>query len=180
MLGDHHLFRKGTPYDGSARLPLLLKGPRGGLVPAGQACHEVVELRDIMPTLLECAGLPVPEDVEGRSFLPLLRGEGQDWRPYLHGEHRLLGQSIQWITDGREKYVWMSGEGKQQLFDLAVDPQELHNLMPTPVGERRAQRWRAALIAELTGREEGYTDGQRLIPGRPARACLAHILPEGE
>src|SRR5690606_22893619 len=92
MLGEHHLFRKGFPYEGSARIPFLLAGP--GLGP-GIVRDEVVELRDVMPTLLDLAGLPIPDQVEGRSVAPLARGQRVDgWRPYLHGEHTLLGQSL--------------------------------------------------------------------------------------
>lgn len=172
MMGDHHMFRKGYAYEGSARIPLILRGPRGGQVPKGGVCPQVVELRDVMPTLLACAGLPVPACVEGQNLLPFLRGDLTHARPSVHGEHTMFGQSMQWLTDGREKYVWLSGSGTEQLFDLTCDPQELNDLMRTPQGGSRAARWREALIAELAGREEGFTDGQRLIAGRPVSACL--------
>src|SRR5947209_8711340 len=109
MMGDHHLYRKSLPYEGSARVPLILQGPRDSGMRRGSGVSPVIELRDIMPTLLECAGLPVPESVEGRSFLPLARGESIEWRSHLHGEHLYSGQSVQWLTNGREKYVWFSG-----------------------------------------------------------------------
>ncbi len=175
MMGDHHLFRKGYPYEGSALVPLILKGPRdSGILP--NAVHDqVIELRDIMPTLLDCAGLPIPETVEGRSFLPIARGETIEWRDYLHGEHTLFGQSLQWVTDGHDKYVWFSGTGHEQLFDLDEDPQELHDLARDPASADRVARWRQVLIRELTGREEGFTDGERLIPGRPVNPCLSHL-----
>ncbi|NPV48123.1 MAG: arylsulfatase, partial [Armatimonadetes bacterium] len=80
--------------------------------------------------------------------------------------------SPHWITDGREKYVWFSGTGQEQLFDLTTDPQELHDLMRTPEGEARVRRWREALVRELTGREEGFSDGERLVPGRPVKPVL--------
>ena len=71
MMGDHHLWRKGYPYEGSARVPLVIAGP--GIAP-GTTIEQVVELRDLMPTLLDLAGLPVPESVEGRSLVPFLMG----------------------------------------------------------------------------------------------------------
>ena len=173
MLGDHQLFRKGFPYEGSARVPLLLKGPRDGGIRPGRVCDAVAELRDVLPTLLDCAGLPLP-DVDGRSLLPLARGEEvADWWPHLHGEHTLLGQSLQWVTDGREKYVWCSGSGREQLFDLAADPQECRDLACRPEGQQPLARWRRVLIAELAGREEGCVEGGRLVPGRPVRPLLA-------
>lgn len=177
MLGDHNLYRKAYPYEGSARVPLILKGPDGSGIGAGGAHDQLIELRDIMPTLLDCAGLPVPETVEGRSFLPIARGAAPAWRADLHGEHTLFGQSIQWVTDGHMKYVWFSGDGHEQLFDLDRDPQELRDLAGEAAAADALGHWRGRLIAALAGREEGFTDGSALIPGRPVQPCLAAIRP---
>ncbi len=176
MLGDHHLYRKFLPYEGSARVPLLLKGPRGCGIRSGSQHEAPVEMRDVMPTLLSCAGLPVPDSIEGRSFLPLARGEDVDWRAYLHGEHISHGDSsTQWLTDGHEKYIWFSQWDREQLFNLDDDPQELRDLSH----ERpdRVAHWRQCLIAELRNREEGFVEGEKLVAGRPQHACLSHILP---
>jgi arylsulfatase A-like enzyme len=170
MLGEHHLFRKGFPYEGSARIPFLLVGP--GLGP-GIVRDEVVELRDVMPTLLDLAGLPIPDEVEGRSVAPLARGRTvEGWRPYLHGEHALLGQSLQWLTDGRHKYVWMSGTGTEQLFDLVTDPCETRNLAADPAHRDEVAAWRARLVRELRGRPEGYVEGDALVTERPPLTLL--------
>jgi arylsulfatase A-like enzyme len=166
MLGDHHAFRKVLPYEGSARVPLLLSGPEiPRHVVVGDA---VVELRDVMPTLLDAAGLPVPDGLDGRSALPLARGERDGWREFLHGEHTAFGQSVHWLTDGRWKYVWWSGTGREQLFDLVADPQECRDQADSP----EAARWRARLIATLADREEGFVAGGALVPGRPTRPTL--------
>jgi arylsulfatase len=178
MLGDHHMFRKAYPYEGSARIPLILTGPREAGLQRGAARDQVVALRDVMPTLLDCAGLPIPPGVEGKSLLPLARGEQVAWRPYLHGEHTVFGQSLQWLTDGREKYIWCSGTGREQLFDLSSDPQELRDLSAVPAYQERLQFWRETLVGELSGREEGFTDGEVLIPGRPVKPCLTSVLPQ--
>ena len=103
-------------------------------------------------------------------------GDNPSWREYVHGEHTVFGQSMQWVTDGHEKYVWLSGSGHEQLFDLDADPQELHDLARDPAEAARVARWRQVLIAELTGREEGFTDGRRLIAGRPVSPVLSHVL----
>ncbi|WP_020576926.1 arylsulfatase [Actinopolymorpha alba] len=170
MLGDHHLFRKGFPYEGSARIPFLLAGPRTG---ENVRRDEVVELRDVMPTLLDCAGVAIPPGVEGRSVLSLAAGEpAGDWRPYLHGEHALLGQSLQWLTDGRQKYVWQSGPGREQLFDLVADPHELRDLVDNPSYSDDLARWRQALVDELRDRPEGYVKDGLLVPGRPPLTLL--------
>jgi hypothetical protein len=84
------------------------------------------------------AELPIPPEVEGCSFLPLAQGRDIPWRSYVHGEHTILGQSQHWITDGREKYLWWSGTGHEQLFALSDDPQELHNLAHTPSASQKS------------------------------------------
>lgn len=169
MLGDHDLWRKGYPYEGSARVPFLLAGPG---VPEQTVCEEVVELRDVMPTLLDAAGLPLPDGLDGRSALPAARGEAGELRDVLHGEHVLLDQSLQWLTDGREKYVWMSGTGAEQLFDLAEDPDELHNLAADPPSADRLRHWRDRLTTELAGRPERFVTNGVLTPGRPVDPVL--------
>ena len=82
---------------------------------------------------------------------------------------------MHYLTDGHQKYIWFSGSGLEQLFNLDDDPQELHDLAQRPAWSARILHWRQLLIQELTGREEGFTDGQRLIPGRPVQATLAHL-----
>jgi arylsulfatase A-like enzyme len=175
MLGEHRLFRKGYAYEGSARVPLLLSGPAGVGIRRGAQVHEAVELRDIMPTLLDCAGLPIPPSVEGRSALPLARGEQVAWRPYFHGEHTILGQAMHWLTDGQAKYIWWSGSGHEQLFDLDADPNELRDLAAESAMAARVSAWRQRLIQELQGREEGFTDGAQLIADRPVHPVLAPL-----
>ncbi|MBC7255027.1 MAG: arylsulfatase [Chloroflexi bacterium] len=180
MMGDHHLFRKAYPYEGSAHIPMILAAPKGShLIPRGEYRH-VVELRDVMPTLLDCCGLEIPSEVEGQSFLPIAQGKEVPWRPYLHGEHTVFGQSLHYVTDGHQKYVWFSGNGHEQLFDLDHDPTECHDLAQDPSWQARLAEWRQILIRELDGREEGFTDGQRLIPGRPVHPCLSFLRHRSE
>lgn len=178
MIGDHHMFGKAYPYEGSARVPLILAGPKGSDLLVNKRLDHVVELRDIMPTLLECAGLPVPETVEGRSFLPFARGESIPWREYLHGEHVVFGGSMQWLTDGREKYVWMSASGVEQFFNLEDDPREEVDLVRAGAAGERLEYWRKILIRELAEREGGFVQGGELVAGCPVHPCLAHLRAE--
>ncbi|RRD45952.1 arylsulfatase [Tessaracoccus sp. OH4464_COT-324] len=186
MLGDHNMWRKAYPYEGSARIPFLLQGPG---IPEGSTVQEVIELRDVMPTLLECAGLPAPQGIDGRSVLPLITTEDEPadsagaratstgtWREYLHGEHTVLGQSLQWIRTRRHKYVWLSGSGREQLFDLDADPQELHDLSADPDHAAVLARLRGHLLESLAGREEGYVADGQLVSGRQPRLVLAGVV----
>ncbi|HJP33981.1 MAG TPA: arylsulfatase [Candidatus Latescibacteria bacterium] len=177
MLYDHNHVAKGYPFDSSARLPFILRLPQlGNVHQGGRAApvaqvDQVVELRDLLPTFCDLAGVEVPGHVDGRSILPLTQGETAHWRPYLHGEHFLGGDSNQWLTDGHEKYIWYSQTGRELLFDLDTDPTELRDL--TTSRPERLRLWRERLIAELAGREEGFVQGDALVAGRPQGPTLA-------
>jgi len=177
MMGDHHLYRKTVPYEGSARVPLLFRAPESVGIQPGVTPGGVVELRDIMPTLLDACGLDIPDVIDGKSLLPMMRGDADSVRDVLHGEHVFGGtQSIHYLTDGREKYIWFSSDGHEQLFDLVNDPHELHDLARDTGQADRVAAWRRRLVAHLDGREEGYSDGTGLIPGREPVAALSHLL----
>jgi arylsulfatase A-like enzyme len=164
MLGDHYFWRKTVPYEPSARIPLLLRAPRRFGIQPGTVVDEPVGIEDIMPTILDLAGVPVPDTVEGRSLLPLARGETPEWRPHIHIEHAPVHHSL---TDGKEKYIWFARDGREQFFRLTDDPTERHDLAAVPEEAQRLSHWRNLLIEVLRGRGEGFTDGTRLIPGRP-------------
>ena len=177
MLGDHCFFRKCEPYEGASRIPFLIQGSEGLEFSTGLVSREPVCLEDIMPTLLDLAGLATPGGVDGVSLVPLLRGCKGTHRPFLHGEHSPCysdEQAYHFLTDGRHKYIWRPTDGGEQLFDLRRDPGELYDLH----GERRLTAelslWRQRLIDRLCGRPEEFTDGKRLIPGRPYEAVLPH------
>ncbi len=171
MLGDHNLFRKAMPYEGSAHVPMLLKGPG---IPGGVVSGDVMELRDVMPTLLDAAGLPIPAAVDGRSALKRLAGA--PWREWMHGEHAFGDHSNHYIVTSRDKYIWFSQSGREQYFDLASDPGELHDAIQDPGVQERIAYLRQKLIGALRGREEGYTDGETLTAGRPTRDVLSFLL----
>ena len=172
MLYDHNLIAKGLPFDASARVPFLVRLPAAEARQAAlRQVEQPVELRDILPTLCDLAGVDVPEIVDGRSVLPLCQGEAKDWRSNIHGEHTLGEGSNQWLTDGKEKYVWFTQMDRELLFDLEADPLELHDL--SAERPERVERWRARLMEALAGREEGFVQDGKLIAGRPQRATLS-------
>lgn len=173
LMGDHHLWRKTLPYEGAARVPLILHGPKAAGLHNNAVSDATVELRDVMPTLLDCAGLPTPEAVEGHSLLPLATGKTPAWRPHLHGEHTAFGGAVHWLTDGNEKYVWFSATGREQLFDLREDPTELHDRSADAAHARQLTTWRGRLAVELASREEGFVQDGTLVPGRPVKPCLS-------
>lgn len=166
MLGDHCRWHKVVPYEPSARVPMMLWAPdRFGIEP-GTVVDRLVSLADVMPTILDLAGVPVPPSVEGRSLVPLVRGEAVPWRDQLHIEHAPLYHAL---TDGREKYIWFAADGREQLFCLADDPDECRDLAGLAEAADRVDHWRERMIQALAGRPEGFSDGSTLIPGRAYR-----------
>ena len=187
MVGDHHLWRKTYAYEGSARVPLMIVPPPGYEVTAkNRVVDQVVELRDMLPTLLDVAGVALPKAVDGRSLVPLVRGERPDWRPYVHGEHCTCyapEQEMQYVTDGHRKYVWLPRIGVKQFFNLDADPGEGTNLIERPAYRDEIRQWERYLIAELQERDCGWVhrgelycppDGQPLLsPYRDVRWAVS-------
>ena len=171
MLGDHHLFRKQWSYEASANIPMLCSAPPRFELKRRSVVDAPVCLEDIMPTCLDFAGVDIPDTVEGRSMLPWMRGETPSWREYLHIEHAGHHQTV---TDGRQKFIWLTGDGREQFFDLENDPNEMRNLIDDTDWQPRINEWRARLVSELTGREEGFVQDGALVPGRPYKAAMSH------
>lgn len=134
MLGDHGLTRKGCRfYEGLVHVPLIISSPTR--FRQGVRSGALVELIDIVPTLLQLAGLDVPADVQGKSLLPILTGESTAdcHRDVVRCEYRdaldMPGRShADMIFDGRHKLVVYHGTGLGELFDLEEDPHEFDNL----------------------------------------------------
>jgi len=164
MMGDHNLHRKTYAYEGSARIPFVIRYPAGLNVPTG-AFEQVVGLQDVMPTILEVVGIPIPDSVTGASVLGAIRGG--PWRDYLHGEHSpcyALEEAMHYLTDGREKYIWFPATDQEQFFDLRTDRRELHDLARDEAHRARVAEWRRRLVEVLAKRGDGFSDGKRLIP----------------
>jgi arylsulfatase A-like enzyme len=184
MMGDHDMYRKSVGFEGSAHIPMIVRpAPRFAPdAPKGQVVDDVTELRDIMPTVLQMAGVTVPDTVDGLSLAPHVLGEQPaEWRSEIHGEHTHFDQSLHWITDGKRKYLWASARGVEQYFDLEDDPQELKNLINDPGRQEEIEGLRNRLIDYLADREEGYVADGRLITGRPAqteRSDLTALIAE--
>ena len=167
MMSDHNLHRKSYAYEGSARIPLVLRYGDGWDMPAG-AFEHVAGLQDVMPTILDAAGVEVPEGVTGRSLFDAIRG--REWREFLHGEHSPCydgDNAMQYLTDGKEKYVYFPTTGAEQLFDLTGDRQELHDLASDPSHAGRVELWRKRLIEKLASRGDGFSDGKKLLRKKP-------------
>ena len=179
MLCDHGLFRKSLPFEGSAKVPLIVSASRDLLNRAGfdgnraHTAEKLAELRDVMPTILALCGVEIPETVDGCNLLA-------DTNEYIHGEHLYDGQSCQWIVTDHDKFVWFSGSGRRMYFDLDADPDETCNAVDDDKYSGRAAELEQILIRELAWREEGFVKDGKLTPGAPCRAVLTRSKREIE
>jgi N-acetylglucosamine-6-sulfatase len=131
--GEHGLIDKRTAYEWSMRVPLLMQCP--AVLPGGRAVHEVVANIDIASTLLDAAGLPPLDGVDGRSFWPLARCKTVPWRSELLYEYlweRNFPQTptLHALRGDRFKYIHVHGLWDlDELYDLSTDPGETNNLI---------------------------------------------------
>ncbi len=168
MLGDHYHWRKTYPYEGSTHIPFIVKWPAALAVAPGRVAQPV-ELRDVLPTLLDVAGGDVPAGMDGRSVAPLARGDTAGWRRYIDMEHATCySPDNYWcvLTDGRIKYVWNFHNGSEQLFDLECDPHELHDVAAEPAYRETLEALRRAMGAHLAERGEGFVRDGRPVQRR--------------
>jgi arylsulfatase A-like enzyme len=131
---------------------------------------QVTELRDVLPTFLDAAGVAVPSYVEGKSLLNLVRGQ-TDWRPHLDLEHSTCYfKENAWtgLTDGQFKYIFHAYNGKQQLFDLEHDPNELDDLSTDQDHQATLKDWRAKMAQHLAIRGPAWVkDGDLALRLKP-------------
>lgn len=152
-LGEHGLIDKRHAYEESIRIPMIAWGP--GFVPAGRTVTDMVRNIDIAPTILALAGIEPVRPVDGRSVVPALRGESMDSPGELlyeyYWEHAFPHTPTTFALRGdRFKYIYYHGVwDTQELFDLASDPNERHNLIDIPEFEDVAREMRTRLWDRL-------------------------------
>ncbi len=163
-VGQHGLMGKQNLYDHSMRIPLIMRGPG---IPRGMSCDALLYLLDMYPTLLELAGIDVPEDCDGHSLAALLNRVTTKHRRQIFSAYQGVfghprGQPWQRsIKDERNKLIQtvVNGEETWQLFDLAADAHERINLIDQPVYEKLAQRLRASLRDRQTRAKDPLLTG---------------------
>src|SRR5579864_524611 len=136
FLGDHDWFDKRFMYEESLRMPFLVRWP--GKIRAGSVSDGMILNVDFAPTLMDAASLPTPADMQGRSFLPILKGESlKDWRTsmYYRYYHYPMHHKVQphyGVRTADYKLIYFNKIDQWELFDLKKDPHELHNLYNDP------------------------------------------------
>jgi arylsulfatase A-like enzyme len=167
QIGDHGLIDKRTAYEASVRVPLVMWEP--GTVPSGTVNRGRVRGLDFAPTFLNAAGISqMPAQFEGQNAWPLITGaiKPADWKP----TDFIYEYYWEWtfpetpttfaITRGNLKYIQYHGVyDREELYDIAADPTEMHNLIDDPTHLDDKITLRAALYTELANKQ-----GKHAIP----------------
>ena len=134
FLGEHGLYDKRLIHEPSLRIPLIVRWP--GIVEAGTVNFDLALNLDYPETILDIAGHPIPEDMQGRSLTPLLRDEFvQDWRQsfyYRYYYSHFDTPSHYGIRTRNEKLVYFDNRDEWELYDLSSSPTETNNLASNP------------------------------------------------
>ncbi len=158
LLGDHHGWQKQNFFEGSCRIPFLLSWP--AQLPMGEKREELVSLADLFGIATEAAGHC--ELREGADLLGILRGDFPP-RPFLVGMAELPGSEFFKVVVVKDewKYIFMANGGREQLFNLRADPDELCNRAAEADDVRAELNVLAAARCEILGAREAL-EGDRL------------------
>lgn len=182
---------KRSGHESSIRVPGALRGP--GFDGGGQV-GQLVSLVDIAPTLLDAVGIPVPEHMQGRSILPLLRGQSEQWPDEVFVQicESQVGRAVRtqrwkygvqapdkdgWSDPCADRYV------EEYLYDLELDPYELNNLVGLDSHREVADIMRERLMRRMTEAGETLPEIEAAPTrsfGGPRTQCAPHRILEEE
>ncbi|OXM14383.1 sulfatase-like hydrolase/transferase [Paenibacillus herberti] len=190
--GNHFKTRNGeykrSVHDASIRVPTAFTGP--GFF-GGRQVQELVSLIDLPPTLLDAAGIPVPEDMQGRSILPLVQGKAEDWPEDVfvqisESEVARAVRTKRWKygvgAPGKDPFAYSGSDHyvETYLYDLYADPYELTNLAGAASHRQVADVMKARLLNRMVEAGEtplpaielaaDYASGQRRVQPDEARS----------
>ncbi len=149
-LGEHGWFDKRFMYEESFRTPLIIRWP--GIIKAGSRNNDLVQNLDFAETMLDMAGINVPKDMQGKSMVPLLKGENPIWRkalyyhyyeyPGIHAVKRHIGAR----TDQYKIIHFYNDIDEWELYDMENDPDELTNVYGRPEYENTQKEMHEILM----------------------------------
>jgi iduronate 2-sulfatase len=160
QLGEQGTWNKRNNWELATRVPMMISHPR--LVKPGQQTDALVELIDMYPTLVELTGLPMPEILEGTSFVPLLQDPRRPWKRAAFSVYRKADPELGLLhgvamRTARYRFVEWTGPGLKssvyELYDHETDPQETRNIAADPeqatlvreLAQQLGEGWRGAL-----------------------------------
>jgi arylsulfatase A-like enzyme len=177
FLGEHGMYDKRFMYEESLRMPFIVRWPAG--IKPGSVQKAIAINADLAPTFLDLAGLPVPPDMQGRSLVPLLKGDAPaDWRTgmyyrYYHdpGHHNTAAHYG--VRTQTHKLIHFWKQDQWELYDLTKDPQEMHNLYNDPSQQPTV----AALKQELHRLKKELKDEDQFTKDLPPDGVDTHGQP---
>jgi arylsulfatase A-like enzyme len=156
-MGEHGWFDKRFMYEESFRTPMVMRYP--GVVKSGTVNNQMVMNLDLGPTLLDAAGIKAPSDMQGKSFLPLVKDVAKKGRNamyyhyYENGEHSVSPHFG--ISTGRYKLIrFYTRVNGWELFDLEKDPSEMLNIY----GKKGNEKITSELKKQLAQLIDQYED----------------------
>jgi arylsulfatase A-like enzyme len=162
-LGEKHHWRKFALWEEATRVPLMVVAP--GVASEGQRCGRTVDLMSVYPTLCELCDLPVPEQVEGISLLPLLKDSQAEWDRPAVTTH---GRGNHAVRSERYRYIRYAN-GDEELYDHDADPMEWTNLA-SEASLASVKRKLAKWLPESEAEEAEYDGGRNRGQQRRRRA----------
>ena len=164
MLGNHNLWAKPPMFEWSAKIPMILVPTADyDRVDHHTRDDRLVELRDVMPTLLDLCDIPIPGTVEGYSLVSSHR------RDHLYCEHYEDDRAMRMVRADHYKLIWYPTGNRVQLFDLEADAQEMHDLSNDPAYADVRQLLTDLLIRNLYGSDLAWVAAGKLV-GIPDKA----------
>jgi len=137
MLGEHSLWEKQKFFEASARVPLIIRWPKE--FEGGQVVNENVNLCDLFATLCDFCKLDVPEGLDSRSLVPLIKGESDSWNNETISQFWGKFLMIKWDD---LKYQYYGEDMPEVLFDLKRNPEETENLIDEPEYAKIIEKFR--------------------------------------
>ncbi len=156
-LGDYGFAGKWYPHEVSIRVPLIVYDPRLPADRQGVRTEDFALSIDLAPTMLDFAGIGIPDAMQGRSLVPVVRGQTPaDWRTDYYYEHHFVpaagwNMSIprnEGIRTPRWKYIQYIDSDPlfEEMYDLDADQHETTNLATDPAQEERIRQFREQLV----------------------------------
>lgn len=137
MLGEHGIWEKQKFYEGSARVPLIIRWPKR--FEGGKVVGQNVNHCDLFATLCDMVGIPVPEGLDSRSMVPLLEGRTDNWNNETVSQ---FGGTNLMIKRDHLKYQYYGSERPEVLFDLEKNPEETVDYIDEPEYRDRVEAFR--------------------------------------
>jgi arylsulfatase A-like enzyme len=187
FLGEHGMYDKRFMYEECLRTPLVVRWP--AVIKPGGETKAIALNADFAPTFMDAAGLQVPADMQGRSLLPLFKGQAPpDWRTsmyyrYYHdpGHHNTAAHYG--VRTQTHKLIHFWKQDQWEMYDLTKDPQEMHNLYGDPAQQQTVAKLKEELyrlkkelkdddqFSKELPRDDVDTQARANSRQRPARAA---------